>query len=324
MAFFAEYGRGHKRIKAPGLLSRFYMMHPLVLLLYYISALFFVLSYSNPVFVITVCVFMFLTGIYFAGAKKTFKTLQMAMYIGLLIFLINPIINHRGSHIIFYLFDNPITLEATFFGFFNMIMIMSMLLLFVSFNILLNSQRFLYLFSWALPQITFIVNMSLRYVSLFIKRGKELFSVLSLRGINIKSGKKTEIIKNAGKILSALTEWSLEDGMCIAQSLKVKGYKTSKRTCYQSFTFALRDKVLTCIFSILIIMSCWLNFFGGGSFSFYPRLNLIVFNFNDILAYVIMVISLSMPFIVEGIYRLIYKIRVKRTVINFGIAQKHY
>ena len=183
---------------------------------------------------------MLLMALYYCRVKKATQTLKMALIFGILILIINPLINHRGSHILFYLIDNPVTLEATLYGFINMLMVISLLLLFASFNVLLNSERFLYLFSWALPQVSFIVSMSLRYVSLFAKRAKELSGVLALRGIDIKKGKKTDILKNSSKILMALTQWSMEDGMDIAQSLKAKGYATKKRTTYQRYTFTRR------------------------------------------------------------------------------------
>lgn len=323
MALHIEYGRGYKRIEAKGLLSRFYMMHPMVLFLYYISAFFFVLSYSNPIFVVTSYFLVLLIAFYFGGLKKTFKALKMSMYIGILVFLINPIINHRGNNILFYLLGNPITLEATLFGFFNMIMIISMLLLFVSFNVLLDSQRFLYLFSRILPKISFITNMSLRFVSLLIKRAKEISGVLSVRGIDIRSGKKINLIKNSGKILATLSQWSLEDGMEVAQTLKAKGYGGTKRTCYQSFIFTQRDMVLFIVLLIFTLLSFWLSSINVRRYSFYPRLNVIKFDFNDIITYIIMVLTLVMPFIVEAVYKLIYKIRIKRTGINFGVTRKY-
>jgi energy-coupling factor transport system permease protein len=165
-----------------------------------------------------------------------------------------------------------------------MIMIISMLLLFISFNVLLNSQRFLYLFSRILPQASFIVNMALGYVSLLIIRAKELISVLSLRGIDIKTGKKTDILKNATQIFTALTQWSLEDGMCVAQTLKARGYAKQRRTIYQSFTFTLKDKV--CLLFCRISYDFGILFTYGAGIQLLSKLDTLRFEPKDIVAYI--------------------------------------
>ena len=76
------------------------------------------------------------------------------------------------------------------------------------------------------------------------------------------------------------------------------------------------------VFSFII--SCMLFVGGAGKYSFYPRLGTISLDKSDVIAYIVMILILGTPFIVEGICGLIYIVRVKRTVIRFGTAQKPY
>src|SRR5699024_12671618 len=86
--------------------------------------------------------------------------------IGTIFSLLNPLLVSRGSHILFYLGDRQITLEAIVFGVVMAFMVVSVIMLFISFNIILNGSKFLYIFSKFLPRIAFLFMLTILFVPL--------------------------------------------------------------------------------------------------------------------------------------------------------------
>ncbi len=75
---------------------------------------------------------------------------------GIIIILINPIISSRGGKtVLFYLFDRVITLESLVYGICTSISLISIMVLFLSYNLIITDDKFMYLFSDILPKTSF-------------------------------------------------------------------------------------------------------------------------------------------------------------------------
>jgi len=279
--------------------SRFYIMHPAVILLYYIGAFSYVFLYFHPLFLLTGCVFLTALAFYYRGKRKTLSALLPLMLVGLSFLVLNLLLNHRGKHVLFYLLDKPITMEAGFYGLCSMLLVISMFIAFISFNALINGERFLYLFARALPRTAFIISMALRYASIFKKRTAELAQVQKLRRSDNDSPKLTSKIKNKGSLLMALVTWSLEEGMQTAEALKAKGYGSGKRSLYRSYHFTFKDGCFLLILSALMIASYGLSFMGAGQYQFYPRLANLSMSGTDWAAYFLMIVFFALPLFLE-------------------------
>ena len=97
-------------------LKSFSSLHPLVLIVYFLSILVVSMFSTNPVllFISLVGGMMFFC---MMNSKKAFLS-DLAFYIPmfLLIAIINPLFSHNGVTPLFFMNGNPVTLEAILYG----------------------------------------------------------------------------------------------------------------------------------------------------------------------------------------------------------------
>lgn len=289
--------------------SRFFIAHPIVILFYFIGLLTLLFLYQNPIFTLTTLACILAVCITYAKPSELAPALKLGGLIALFITLINPLINHRGVTTLFTIWDIKITLESLCYGLLNGLTMMGLVLLFVPFNALIDTERFLYLFSRISPKIAFITGMTLRFIPTFSKRAQDINDTAAVRGISTKSGSLTKRLKSGQILLETLFNSSLEDGMGVATVLKTKEYGTTKRTAYINYRFSLCDGIVLFMMVAIII---WLVASGigkNGDFSFFPRLKLPQLNSNELILYVGLAVYLLIPFVFEGVAKIKLMIR---------------
>lgn len=220
----------------------------------------------------------------------------MRIYVifSLLIALINPLFSHRGSHILFYLFDRPVTAEAALYGLGISMMILSMLLCFICLNQVLNSGKFLYLFSRIVPQTAFIISMSMRYFTLLKDRISDYVGVQNTRDDRADKTRR-EKIKTAGGLLGGFSAWTLEDGMLVAESLRSKEYGKRKRTLYARYYFNAEDGIWIATVAVLLIGAAVLKSMGAGEIDYYRQISFVANGRWDMAAMAVLTVYLFLP-----------------------------
>lgn len=102
----------------------------------------------SPVFL----VLSFFTGfgysVILGGWKSIRFNLIFAVPVLFFTMIINPLSNHRGVTVLFYLNDNAITLEAILYGLASAAMLVSVVMWFSCFNKIMTSDKII-LFVWA-------------------------------------------------------------------------------------------------------------------------------------------------------------------------------
>jgi len=278
--------------------SLFNILHPLSVLAYYIFFFCSVFIFQNPIFIITIFIASSLMAIFYSSLENYLKNIPWLLLLGLIVFLSNMLFVRRGSTILFYLFQNPVTKEALIYGVFNMFMIMSLLSSFMSFNALINSSRFLFLFSRLLPKTSFVLDMSLRYMPLLNKRASELAGLQRINNPSQTKGIK-EKIKNSGNYLKTLTAWTLEEGMEGALSLRVKNYGTTKAVPYNRYRYTKKDFILISVFALASLGVLIGGFTKTIDFTFYPKSQNITLRGYDVWLYLAMCAFLFLPLLLE-------------------------
>src|SRR4051812_9805226 len=94
----------------------FRTLHPFPGFLYYAVLMVFSMLLFHPLFLITSLLAMIGLNMLHDGGKQIRPWAGYYVIVGLIIIIVNPLFSHRGSHILFYLFDNPITLESILYG----------------------------------------------------------------------------------------------------------------------------------------------------------------------------------------------------------------
>jgi energy-coupling factor transport system permease protein len=234
--------------------DNFSTYHPVVNLLYFVFVIGVSMFLTHPVFLGTslICAIAY-NGI-LVGMKKTFKnnlmfTLPMVIFVG----MINPMFNHYGVTILFYLNNgNPITLETMVYGVVMAVMLCTVVLWFSCYNHVMTSDKFIYLFGRVIPALSLILSMCLRFVPRFRERMHIISNGQKCIGRDISNGGLIQKCKHGITILSILVTWALENAIETADSMKSRGYGLRGRTAFSIYTMDKRDKIMLGIMVVLM------------------------------------------------------------------------
>ncbi|MFF2446450.1 energy-coupling factor transporter transmembrane component T [Neobacillus sp. NPDC058068] len=275
--------------------------HPFIHLLYYGCVGLNVMLFLHPIFLITAIILLLLINLLHGNKEKVKKSFPFFIVMGLIVMILNPFFVHRGSNILFYFRDNPITLEALLYGVVMAFMLISILVLFLSFNHVLNGRKFMFLFSKVWPQLGLLLMLTIRFVPLFIRRWREIYEVQKVRNYSMSQGTVKTRAKVGMLYMQKLLTWSLEEALQSAESMKARGYGLSrKRTSYQTFLMTAKEWGMM----IVLLGLTMIGIVGAkqkhGVLTIYPELGTLTFTSLDWLYYGIFFLLVSFPLIVEG------------------------
>lgn len=226
---------------------------------------------------------------------------SLLFYIPLFIIvsLCNPFFSHDGMKVLFYVNYNPITLEAILYGVAMATMLLSVVFWFGSYNSVMTSDKFLYLFGKMSPAIALILSLTLRLVPRFKKQIKIIAHAQKTIGMDYTSGTILHRIKACLQILSILITWSLENSIDTADSMKARGYGLKNRSAFSLFIFTKRDGMVLAIIICLVIINLIGSGLGYSSYYFYPTFSEVTLSNISILLYSAYALLLAIPIIIE-------------------------
>lgn len=213
------------------------------------------------------------------GRKAVRFTLKFCLPMFLLTALVNPAFSHEGVTILCYLpTGNPLTLESILYGLSAGGMLVTVLLWFVSFNRVITSDKFIYLFGRIIPALSLVLSMTLRFVPKFKAQMHTVTEAQRSIGRDVSSGSLWRRTKTAITILSIMITWSLENAIETADSMKSRGYGLKGRTAFTVYRFDDRDRaamawLLFC--AAYLISGSVANAFG---FRYFPSIRYISLN----------------------------------------------
>lgn len=277
----------------------FAQFHPIVTFSYYIGALALLMILFHPILLIgaLVCIIM----IHFVQDRC--KSLQRWFFFliisGMFIALLNPIFIHRGRTVLFEIFQQRITLEATMFGVTTALSLMGVMAIFVSYNEMMTPNKIFYLFSKFLPQFAVLLMVTLRFIPLMRRRLAEIAAVQSSKGISVVEGTFRNRAKSGLLYVQILLAFSLEEAIQTADSMKARGYGSGQRSAYDYFRLKKSD-VLAMLFLIFILLFTILGRFGGhGLLTIYPMMESFELSYFDKWIMVGFLVFLGFPIYVE-------------------------
>lgn len=262
---------------------------------------------NHPLFLGIACFLLVVVNVMHDGGKALRKWTPMLIGMSLFIILVNPFINSRGTHVFFYFRGKQVTLEATMYGVTMALMLVMILLMFISFNYILNGNKFLFVFSRFLPKTAFLTMLVIRFVPLLKERFDEIKDVQRVRGMTMADGTIRERMKSGMSMMQILLTWSLEEAIETADSMKARGYGIGKRSPYVPYKMEARDKGWL-IGLIGLFMVCLVGgLLGYGKIVIYPELGTLHLYPLDWIMLVALVSLLAFPLFVEGSERLKWK-----------------
>lgn len=280
----------------------FSSLHPLPLFLYYIGAIGLIVTFYHPIFLLISLVILTLIN-YIQDRGRALKSyLKFYTFILIAILFINPIISNRGETILFYIGYRGITLESLVYGLCTGLSLISIMVLFLSYNMAIGNDKFMYLFSNLLPKTSFLIMMTLRFIPLLRRRLKEVNMVQKLKGGEDKPKGFKDKLTNSMKTLNILVTWSLEESIITARSMRSRGYGLRKnRSFYFNYKMGKFDTFFLFII-ILLGLSLILSWtFGLIGYNIYPKLSPLVLDLQTVFFLILFSLYMGIPIIIEGI-----------------------
>ncbi len=281
-------------------MNEFKNYHPIINFIYFL----FVIGFSC-VFMHPICLFISLfSGLIYSLVQKGFRGVKKKLIylIPLMLFtaLINPAFNHRGLTVITYLpTGNPLTLESIIYGLFTAVMLASVILWFSSYNEVMTSDKFIYLFGKVIPSLSLILSMTLRFVPRFLSQMKSVLNAGKCMGRDVSKGSVIKRAKNALSVLSVMTTWALENAIETADSMKARGYGLPGRTAFSIYTFDKRDKKAFFIIMFLGLYVLFGGICGSFDFTYFPEIKNGGFTFFDLSIFMAYLLLFVCPVIIE-------------------------
>ena len=281
----------------------FSLLHPVVLLLFCVMAIGVSMSLFHPVYTLlslfcAMACFGFLRG---AGALG--RALKGAVILAVGVAVINPLINQRGVRVWFYLFDRVITVESALFGLCSGCALAAALLWFGAASALISEDQFLFLFSRFLPGVSLMLAMTMKLVP--VTRYKIRCIEAARRGLGGNGGESVrQKLEEGVRTCSILLEWSMEDSIETADSMRARGFGTGPRTFAHHFVWRSTDRIIGggLLFLSVACIGGMLRY--GGSFQFFPKLVVgDLWTPGGWAAYWACALLLTAPLWVEGIFR---------------------
>lgn len=245
--------------------------HPVINFLYYALVLLFSMCLMHPVYLAISLTGALAYAITLNGQKAVRFAVMGLLPMAALAALVNPAFNHEGMTILTYLpSGNPLTLESMLYGVAAAVMLASVVLWFSSYNEVMTSDKFVYLFGRVIPALSLVLSMALRFIPKFKSQMDVVAEAQSCIGRDTKTGSVIRRVSNAIKIFSIMVTWSLENAIETADSMRARGYGLPGRTAFSIYRFDDRDKNVLAwlIFCGAYILSGWLA--GGMYFRYYP------------------------------------------------------
>lgn len=274
--------------------------HPYTIFFYYICVGVLSMYFNHPVFLILGLIILIFINISHDKGKSLRKWTFPLIIMGSIFVILNPFLVSRGTNILFYFRGKQVTLEATMYGIVMSLALVSVIIIFVSFNLILNGNKFLFIFSKILPRTAFLIMLSIRFIPLVKGRLDEIMAVQRVRGITLSNGTLKRRAENGMLMLKILLTWSLEEAVQTADSMKARGYGIGKKSSYIPYKIEKRDWTWIVTLFTLFVICIIGGILGYGKIHIYPELGTLHLYPIDWILLICMTIIYSFPLITEG------------------------
>ncbi|GAB3794379.1 energy-coupling factor transporter transmembrane component T [Virgibacillus kimchii] len=286
--------------------------HPFVLSVYYVFVIIGIMLYQHPVYLAAAVLLILFFHFMLDKGKRLKKWGWMIALMCTLIILLTPLFNRRGNHILFYFMDNQIMLEAVIQGIMIALTLAGILSVFVTFNIVLTADKFLFLFSKVFPQWALLTMLSMRFVPLLMRKIQDMQSIQQVKGLSLSQGSIRRRANNGMQLVQMLLTGALEDSIQAADSMSARGYGLQKRSNYQAYYMKRRDWSALCclLFAGLFLFYGWTR--GNGVLQLLPVLEPLALNGGDPFYFMIWLLFIGFPILAEGKEVLHWKLYQRR------------
>lgn len=288
--------------------GRFILMHPVVTASYYAIVIGILMFSNSPLFLISAIAMGMCYDMLLKGRRSLRNNLFIILFMSFLTVLINALFTHNGSTVLFYLGNNRVTLEAACYGLAMALMLSGVVIWFSSFNVVMTSEKLIYIFGRFAPVLGLTLSMIFRFVPLLRTR----FELIGEGQKALYAGDEKGFIgkiRQFGKEVSILVSWSLESSIESADSMAARGYGLKGRTSYNLFKIRTAD-IITLLLSMLLGGVTITSYAAGvNKLYYYPVIRVVESSpkWLELAGYVSFIALLAMPLAIDLIGELRWK-----------------
>ncbi len=288
--------------------GRFILMHPVVTASYYAIVIGILMFSNSPLFLISAIAMGMCYDMLIKGRRSLRNNLFIILFMSFLTVLINALFTHNGSTVLFYLGNNRVTLEAACYGLAMALMLSGVVIWFSSFNVVMTSEKLIYIFGRFAPVLGLTLSMIFRFVPLLRTR----FELIGEGQKALYAGDEKGFIgkiRQFGKEVSILVSWSLESSIESADSMAARGYGLKGRTSYNLFKIRTAD-IMTLLLSMLLGGVTITSYAAGvNKLYYYPVIRVVESSpkWLELAGYVSFIALLAMPLAIDLIGELRWK-----------------
>ncbi len=250
----------------------------LAILIYLISMLVLVILCNNPV--IQALIYLSIAILAALTDKKAVKSvISLSLIIGLPVLIINPLVNGMGATILLRVKDVPlagnidITLESLVFTLSLTLKLITTVLIFSLFNILVHRDKLLNLVSFAAARSALVITLTTRMIPSLIDQVKEIGEIQRTRGVDLDSKNLIQRVRNWYPFAKIILFTSLERTYGTAEAIESKAYGIGKRTVFFNEKVKRRDLLLAANSIAVLAISIAGLYKGWLTFTFFPVLS---------------------------------------------------
>ncbi len=285
--------------------------HPFSLFTYFISMLVISMFTVHPVMLLIALLAGITFYICIANVKEFFWGLLFQIPFFILIALTNPLFSHNGATPLFFMNGNAVTLEAILYGVDIALMIIVVIYWCKCYSIIVDSEKFIYLFGKAIPKLSMVLSMALKFIPMFKKQMKKISKAQKTLGY-YSNDNMVDRLRNMMRVFSCMVTWSLEHAIALSKSMNGKGYGLKGRTHFHNFRFRRKDSVLLLVTIIMDVVVVSMMMIGISVFRFYPMISEIKYDTGNIIIYAAFAIMAFTPAFLEIKENLKWKYYVER------------
>lgn len=276
--------------------------HPMVILLYYVSAAVLMTAVSHPLLNGMIWVMSLFYYFSLAGMRKGLRMVWYSLGTGVLCLILNPLLNHRGETLFCMLGGQRITWEAVQYGMHMAVLLLAALLLFACFSYLMTAEKIMTLMGKRMPSFALLFSMILRSVP---RAGRDFRMMSSLHGSH-------------PSMWSALMGMVLEDSVARSLSMKSRHYGMGLRSSYYYKRMKGIEICLCLLFAAAVAAPVAGQRLGGLRVRFFPSVRI---DSLPVWMWIIFIVFYSLPLLWRGKEGLSWHLS-RRRIIGSSIPVK--
>jgi len=268
--------------------------HPATVLCYFLFVIPLSIVLFHPVFAGISFICAAVASLVTAGLKRTGAAMKLCLILSAVIIVFNTAFNANGATLWFTLLGRQILFEGFIFGLCSALVLSSVILWFTGYTAAIDSDRFLYLFGGIFPNAALLVAMTFSQTQIIHSKAAQIDDAQQGLYAQAAKGLRKRIVL-AGRKISTLLDWALEDSIETADSMHSRGYATGKRTKMRFYFFSRRDIAFALPAVILFVFVLIFITRGYADFNFYPFADTIGFETGQAAAYAAYLLLLLFP-----------------------------